>query len=619
MNKFKLILFISVVIFLIPFSFSKATLDPGLLPKYLILILFLLMYALINVRGVILSRTTSHQTFHLGMLHYCLAGLLLFSFFSLYKAIAVSESFFEIIKTICFVLFIVFTTALLNLSGTNRTFILRAITLTALLASLLGLIEYWGIFQILGYSKGPAVTMGNRNLYSSFLFLCMGFILNGLWHSGKGWFSVSLLAFSTISYSLIITSSRAVWVACISGLLLTIVVILLIDHRRAFNSIRHKWQRVVLIGSILVCLVLIHNNFHPVEKTSLNIQERLISVVDTRFESNSERIKLWKKTVKMVQENLFLGVGSGNWKIHLPKYSLDDLVWNDMTRIFIRPHNDFLGVLSEIGIFGFISFLGIFFITAYYAIRVIRKKSDRNESPLATCLLFTVFGYFVISFFDFPWERIEHLVLWGIIVSFSISLNRPLLKEVKFSYKGSFCIHLGYTVTLVICLIFGIIRLKSDLAMMEVLTSKQEGNWKQVVKQVGKINKYFYSVDPTSTPVYWYRGVANFSLNRVDLAMNDFKRANAVHPYHIHVLNNLGSCYMLLDSIQQAEEQYKKALAISPLFNESIINLSILYFNTGKYNQAWKAIEPIKDYDTPRVRKLVKALKGKLHIDASVH
>ena len=84
-----------------------------------------------------------------------------------------------------------------------------------------------------------------------------------------------------------------------------------------------------------------------------------------------------------------------------------------------------------------------------------------------------------------------------------------------------------------------------------------------------------------STPLPWYKGVANFSLGNIEGAFDDFKRAYEIHPNHIHVLNNLGTCYAVLGDYKRAAECYQKVLAISPGFDETLINLCAVYCHIG--------------------------------------
>jgi tetratricopeptide (TPR) repeat protein len=75
-------------------------------------------------------------------------------------------------------------------------------------------------------------------------------------------------------------------------------------------------------------------------------------------------------------------------------------------------------------------------------------------------------------------------------------------------------------------------------------------------------------------------------LGRIEEARSDFLKAQTDHPYHIHVLNNLGTCYAKLLNFEKAVEYYNRALALSPRFEQAILNLGAVYFQMAKYSQA---------------------------------
>ena len=79
-------------------------------------------------------------------------------------------------------------------------------------------------------------------------------------------------------------------------------------------------------------------------------------------------------------------------------------------------------------------------------------------------------------------------------------------------------------------------------------------------------------------------------MNRIEEAGGDFLEAHADHPYHIHVINNLATCYAKLLDFDWAVHYYKKALFISPRFEQAILNLGAVYFQTAKYGQAREAL-----------------------------
>ena len=117
-----------------------------------------------------------------------------------------------------------------------------------------------------------------------------------------------------------------------------------------------------------------------------------------------------------------------------------------------------------------------------------------------------------------------------------------------------------------------------------------KNNWTQMIKEVDKSKNSFYQLDPMSAPLEWYKGVALFSIGNYDLALKSFENAHNIHPNHMHVLNNLASCYEVASNHEKAEEYYLNAISISPEFDEAILNLSAVYFNTGKFQKAFETI-----------------------------
>ena len=83
------------------------------------------------------------------------------------------------------------------------------------------------------------------------------------------------------------------------------------------------------------------------------------SIYNPRHKENMIRISMWQKTLKLIRDNIIIGVGPGNWKIVFPSDSIDGLPDKTMfkTQYFVRPENDYLWVFSEVGIVGFLAFL----------------------------------------------------------------------------------------------------------------------------------------------------------------------------------------------------------------------------------------------------------------------
>jgi tetratricopeptide (TPR) repeat protein len=82
-----------------------------------------------------------------------------------------------------------------------------------------------------------------------------------------------------------------------------------------------------------------------------------------------------------------------------------------------------------------------------------------------------------------------------------------------------------------------------------------------------------------------------FSQVNIQYEKQSFEKAYEQHPYNIHVMNNLASCFENEKNHVKAEEFYSKALIISPAFEEARLNLSAVYYNTQQYEKAFETID----------------------------
>ena len=301
----------------------------------------------------------------------------------------------------------------------------------------------------------------------------------------------------------------------------------------------------------------------------------------------------------MVENNLLFGVGAGNWKVEFPKYGIDKFNYEARMGklIFTRPHNDFLGFFSELGIIGFVIYCSIFIISAFYLIKLIRYTKENNEKEKFIVLLLTLLGFAFISFFDFPMERIEHKILFFLIMAiicseyFKVFIKIRLIEK-NIAIKKNIRLYNILTLTFLVffSLFISIKRYNGEKNTVYIFKAHLNGNWQQLVRIIDKTKNNYYQLDPTAVPLDWYKGVALFALGNLQDALFVFESAYNFAPYNIHVLNNLASTYEKNGFHDKAINFYLKALAISPEFEESILNLSAVYFNIKEYEKAFETI-----------------------------
>ena len=173
--------------------------------------------------------------------------------------------------------------------------------------------------------------------------------------------------------------------------------------------------------------------------------------------------------------------------------------------------------------------------------------------------------------------------------------------------------------TILIILVFGLIcgytRFEAEKHTKKAIAAFQSKDWKGVITEIDKANWRYYNLDPTSTPLLWYRGMANFSLGRIKEARGDFLKAHADHPNHVHVMNNLATCFAKLKHFDTAIDFYNRALLISPRFEQAILNLGAVYFQMAKYRQAREALlRCIKNNPRSRAAAYLKMVEEKIEV-----
>jgi tetratricopeptide (TPR) repeat protein len=450
--------------------------------------------------------------------------------------------------------------------------------------------------------------MANTNLFASALFLTLPFILFGTIRFSGFWRILSLITLAGVLYAIAISETRAVWGAILISTAVTVFLVLLNYQKLEFaQNEKYFYIRRSLLIMVIFCFSVlaaiwshtIENNHlclflkktHPAVLRNPGTLQRPIKTII----SLNGRYPLWQTSMRMIKAAPISGIGLGQWKIVSPAYELDQKI-NASVRGFRqtwvqRPHNDFLWVFSETGISGFLSHLLLWGLLIYYSLKIISSANENQTKIFAILALFGIIGFAVISSFSFPKERIFHNIFFMLIAACIVSFYHrtfPIQKIVR-RYRLFFLDFL-LLVLLIFCWIFGHARFDAEVHAKKALFAHKYEDWQGVISEIDKVDTRFYNLDPTSTPLAWYRGMANFSLKRIEEARNDFLRAYAHNPYHVHVLNNLGTCYALQNDFEKAVDYYQKALVISPGFKKAILNQNTVYFRMGMYGRAPQSI-----------------------------
>ena len=266
-----------------------------------------------------------------------------------------------------------------------------------------------------------------------------------------------------------------------------------------------------------------------------------------------------------------------------------------------RPHNDFLWITSEGGVLVGLIYIIIFLILIRDSY-LLSKQLTNKETLLYSLLFSTLIGYGFISLVDFPFERISHNILFAIITAFIISKN-IMKRQINYSNKSQIISYLFLIIILFTTYVANV-RYQGSVHAKKIEHFRATQNWNSIINEYENgYNKYFFTIDQTSTPLDWYTGLAYFNKNNIDEAFVYFNNAYRLNTNHIHVINNLATCYELKNNSTKAIELYESGLTIFPLFKEIRVNLAAIYFNQKEFTKALDAILQSKT-DPYSIRRL---------------
>lgn len=610
-------IFVVSTALIIPYFWLDAAIDPGLLPRFLLLASILLLSVGVLAAFVIRNRDTFDFSILRRGMSYILLGSVIVAGISLTGAVNLAEGIFDLLRLSLFIILILTAELILSNVPDCSDLVTRMFVIAGISLAVIGVLQYFRIAFIFWEGRPlPYGTITNKNLYTSSLYLTIPFI----WYKASGsrgvWRWLSAAGLMCIGYVIVLARTRAVWLALPAAIFSTSVILLfLIKKNNLSTDILRRVFRLLSAGAMMLSIG-IALGFLTVSISGYNFpsnSEKRMTVTDPR--SLKERLILWDRSLQMVSDHPVLGVGGGNWKIVFPSYGMNDLRGETGDVFFQRPHNDFIWVLAENGPLGLALYLSIFLAAIYYCCLTFWKASTDSSRILSVMLIFGLTGFLVISFFGFPRERIIHLTYLSILLSLAIvSYNRlfPISKSVKKPLMASFAI-IAF-LCIIASLYIGSVRLNADIHTKQAMAAGLANDWDTVIAEIDKADCPLAGLDPTATPRIWYKGYAQLNLNNVDGAFDSFQKAFHENPFHVKVLDNLATCYELKGEHMSAIDYYRRALEILPGSENISLNLAAAYYNAGLYKEARTALLHIKGKPADsRYKKFMEQVEKQLN------
>ncbi len=366
-----------IIIFFVPLSFPLKELAPSLgfnmfLPTEPLLAGMLLIFIIrLFIDKGFDREVIKHPISQVILIH--LLWVLITSFTSTIPEV----SFKYFLSRLWFVaIFFFMATQVMKKPGNIRKFIwVYLIPLAAIIVVIT--IKHAGLGLFDQKASNPAVDpfFNDHTLYGAVLTLMIpvafGYLLNSklLW-----WQKIGVLVILTLLFTgLLFSYSRAAWISLLGGIGIFILVFFRIPGRTVLLGVIGLFVAFMLFGKTLLM-----NMESNDQDSSDNLTEHVQSISNISTDaSNLERLNRWSCALRMWADKPFFGFGPGTYMFQYASYQKDaqKTIISTNAADGGNAHSEYLGPLSEMGVFGILIMLMLVTVSVrtgiktYYRIR----------------------------------------------------------------------------------------------------------------------------------------------------------------------------------------------------------------------------------------------------------
>lgn len=412
-------------------------------------------------------------------------------------------------------------------------------------------------------------------------------------------------------------------------------------HERKNVRIRNASVAVLAIMVVLVGLFVSLRNTDFVQNNRILVRFATISWSENKTQA---RGYIWPMAIEGVKEKPLLGWGQEGFSYVFAKYYNPRLITHEPW--FDRAHNVFLDWMIAGGILGFLGYLSLYIIFAFYTWR------SKSFSCLEKSVLLGLIGAYAFQNL-FIFDNITSSILFIIILGFVSALsddappilkdktkvkdsgqvlaiaivcmfvcvyllnapvyfqNRNLLKALSYqggdlsSFLGLFkkAIHGHYTGSFESREHF--MRLSSDINSNQEITPEVK---KIVTDAVIEENKSAIENSVIDTRSYYIFGRYFMSVGLFDEALASLLKAVAGSPQKQQILNDTGTAYLLKGEADEAMKYFDKAYNLSPDVDESKYVYMGALFEKKDMKAGIKMMYEIKDLNLLVDERIIKIL-----------
>jgi O-antigen ligase len=352
-----------------------------------------------------------------------------------------SHTFLGGVEAVRWFLFALIAWLVLNAFPRERLPLLAAcIHAGALVATLWGMLQFWGDLDLFPQGPNPASTFINRNFFAEFLVCALPFGALLLARARQPAAAV-LLAGSVglVVTAVLMTGTRS---ALIAMWLQLLVVFPLVAWRCRRQLAFAGWSRrlqatslAAIVGTVLLLGIIPSGNPKVLEEgygpTALSRGLHRAQSIRPDDHSLNIRMVMWRATLNAIRARPLAGLGAGAWESEIPLYQEEGAQLE--TDYYV--HDEYLQLVAEYGIVGWLFLFALLVslvLAAWRSWSGDHAESDA-ERPWRAVFLCSLLALLVVSTIGFPWRLAATGALFAVCLGglagsdARLAWTRPLL------------------------------------------------------------------------------------------------------------------------------------------------------------------------------------------------
>lgn len=588
-------LFAGFTILFLPIYQSTSTVDLSMIPRLLALSVFLSgmsIWILLSQQALTLNFNILRNPLLLIVLLYGLSALLSWNLSRVPQ-----EGYLDLVRISLLFGVIAIGSLAFERKENWKEVITLMVSLAAIVAVFIGFNQY--ITEVLQnsaniLSDGRATIykvegrMSHKNEFSNALMLMVPFLAFGVYQFRKFWRFSAILVLGSVLILIFVLKTRAVWVG-ILGSLYMMALLGAIFHKKL--EVPPMVRNIVISILIIIGLSLLYIFNLEKPEDDYSFTGRIYSLLDLESQHNIHRLRIWKATWQMILEKPWFGWGPGNWNLEYMSFIAG--MFDEISQTnWERPHNDFLWIFAEKGVFGIGFFLAFFAYQIFLIIRVIQKSQKNADKILALFLFGGLISYLSISLFSFPLERINHQVYLGIYAAAILSLY---MKTKAFNNKLTHWkwLFVPATTLFFFCSIYGYKGVVQEQHIKKANIAFAKNDFKECIRQAELSRNPYRLITNGMRPTDDYIALAYERMNEPAKALDAINKALEIYPKNIVMHNRKGLYLFLMEDYQQALEYALSAVEVLPRAKKTLYDLTACYVQLKQMDKAYETIMKI--------------------------